>query len=316
MNGSMIVSLDYELFWGMQDITAIKQYKENISGTYEVIPKLLSLFDKYGIHSTWAVIGMMYAQNADVLKKFMPEERPSYINPKCSSYRCLNKIRRMHGTYDRYFFAPDMIAEIAGRKNTEIGSHTFSHYYCGEPGQISRQFERDLESDKKIRNGESVVSLVFPRNHSLPEYVAVLPGFGISAYRGLEDNWICRVRPLILMKFLRLADAYLPLTKTNEYFPKYENGTINIRGSRFFRPYDKKLFFLEGLKIKRIKGQMLHAAKNHLAFHLWWHPHNVGIHQEENLAQLEEIFCYYRYLHKKYGFQSMNMKEAAQYYKY
>ena len=69
---------------------------------------------------------------------------------------------------------------------------------------------------------------------------------------------------------------------------------------------------LEGLKIRRIKGQMLHAAKNGLTFHLWWHPHNVGVHTEEHLKQLEEIFAYYEELKRAYGMRCLNMREAAE----
>ena len=69
---------------------------------------------------------------------------------------------------------------------------------------------------------------------------------------------------------------------------------------------------LEGLKLRRIKRQMLHAAKNGLTFHLWWHPHNVGVYTPEHMKQLEEIFSYYDELKKTYGMRSLNMREAAE----
>jgi hypothetical protein len=78
------------------------------------------------------------------------------------------------------------------------------------------------------------------------------------------------------------------------------------------KPYFKPLAFLEGLKIRRIKRQMLHAAKTGKTFHLWWHPHNVGVQTEFHMKQLEEIFSYYDELKKKYGMRSLNMDEAAQ----
>ena len=63
--------------------------------------------------------------------------------------------------------------------------------------------------------------------------------------------------------------------------------------------------------MRRIKRQMLHAAKNGLTFHLWWHPHNVGVMTQQHLQQLEEIFRYYTQLKETYGMQSLNMAEAA-----
>lgn len=57
---------------------------------------------------------------------------------------------------------------------------------------------------------------------------------------------------------------------------------------------------------------MLHAAKKGLTFHLWWHPHNIGVMTEYHLKQLEELFEYYHTLKEKYGMRSLNMREAAE----
>ena len=57
---------------------------------------------------------------------------------------------------------------------------------------------------------------------------------------------------------------------------------------------------------------MLHAAKNNLTFHLWWHPHNIGVRTEQHLQQLEEIFRYYLELKETYGMQSLNMREMTE----
>lgn len=63
--------------------------------------------------------------------------------------------------------------------------------------------------------------------------------------------------------------------------------------------------------MRRIKKQMLYAAKNDLCFHLWWHPHNVGVETDYHLRQLEEIFSYYDELRKTYGMRSLNMGEVT-----
>jgi hypothetical protein len=97
----------------------------------------------------------------------------------------------------------------------------------------------------------------------------------------------------------------------NCYEPKVENGIVNLKSSRMFKPYFPKLRFLEGLKLLRIKQQMRYAARHGLTFHLWWHPHNIGVNTEINLKQLDEIFGYYNKLKEKYGMRSLNMGEAA-----
>ena len=154
--------------------------------------------------------------------------------------------------------------------------------------------------------------MVLPRNQCEPEYTEILTQLGFDSYRDEENDWIhekVNFRPL--MRLLRLADVYLPLTGQGGYEPKMEKGIVNLVGSRMYKPFFKPLFFLEWLKIRRIKAQMRHAAKKGLTFHLWWHPHNVGVHTRLHMKQLEEIFTYYDELKATYGMRSLNMAEAA-----
>jgi hypothetical protein len=71
------------------------------------------------------------------------------------------------------------------------------------------------------------------------------------------------------------------------------------------------LSFLEPLRMRRIKRSMTRAAKRGEVFHLWWHPHNFGIHQEENFRNLETILKHFEYLRSTYGMQSASMSEIA-----
>ena len=195
----------------------------------------------------------------------------------------------------------------------EIGSHTFSHYYCREAGQTPEQFAEDMAAAKAIAgdHGYDLTSVILPRNQCEPEYTDILRQAGFTAYRDEENDWIYnKVKSGLLFKVLRTLDMYLPLTGQGGYTPKCEGGIWNLTGSRMFRPIRPNLP-LEGLKLRRIKAQMLHAAKNGLTFHLWWHPHNVGVRTEEHLKQLDEIFSYYEELKETYGMRSLNMREAA-----
>lgn len=107
-------------------------------------------------------------------------------------------------------------------------------------------------------------------------------------------------------------DVYFPLTGQGGYIPQNEDGIVNLVGSRMYKPFFKTLAFMERVKIQRIKRQMLHAAKNGLTFHLWWHPHNIGVMTEFHLKQLEDVFSYYDFLKAKYGMRSLNMREVAE----
>ncbi len=309
-----IISLDFELFWGMQDGWTLEEYQANVLGGRIAIPKMLEMFKEHGIHATWATVGFMFAESYNELKEYFSNElMPTYENIALSSYRCFDSIGENEETAP-CFYAPSIIREISSVEGQEIGSHTFSHFYCREAGQTIEQFKADMEAALKIaeKKGYILTSVVLPRNQCEPEYTAVLTELGFTAYRDEENDWIhekVKCRPL--MRILRLADVYLPLTGQGGYIPKNEEGIWNVVGSRMYKPYFGSLAFLEKLKVHRIKKQMLHAAKNGLVFHLWWHPHNVGVRTEYHLQQLEEIFTYYDYLKEKYGMQSLNMRELV-----
>jgi len=312
---TLILSLDFELFWGMQDGWKLEDYKDNVLGGRKAIPQLLDLFRKYDIHATWATVGFMFADNLEELQHYFPEEelRPTYNNAVLSTYRCFDEIGRNEEEAP-CFFASSLIEQIASVVGQEIGSHTFSHYYCREEGQTLKQFKADMEAALSLarNHGYDLKSVVLPRNQCEKEYTEVLKNLGFITYRDEENDWIherVKIRPL--MRLLRLIDVYLPLTGQGGYIPENENGIINLMGSRMYKPYFGPLKFLEKLKIYRIKRQMLHAAKNGLAFHLWWHPHNIGVSTAYHLKQLEEIFLYYDKLKKKYGMRSLNMQEYA-----
>ena len=67
MAGTMIVSLDFELFWGLLEEMNLEDYRQNVLGGRAAIPRLLELFQQYDIHATWATVGFMFAENAMVL---------------------------------------------------------------------------------------------------------------------------------------------------------------------------------------------------------------------------------------------------------
>ena len=59
-NGILVVSLDFELFWGVRDKKAISDYGANILRVRTVVPRLLALFEKYEVHVTWATVGFLF----------------------------------------------------------------------------------------------------------------------------------------------------------------------------------------------------------------------------------------------------------------
>lgn len=314
MAGKLLVSLDFELFWGMLDQCALEDYQDNVLGGRAAIPKLLDLFQKYGIHATWATVGFLFAESYQELQSYFPEEKPSYAQQDLTPYTWFSHI----GSGEEEapcFYGPSLIRLVSRTPGQEIGSHTFSHYYCREAGQTVEEFAADMTAAKKIAadKGYEVTSVILPRNQCESEYTRVFRELGFTAYRDEENDWVHeKIKFRLLLRILRLADVYFPLTGQGGYCPRKEDGIWNLVGSRMYKPIFGPLAFLEKQKIRRIKAQMRHAAKHNLTFHLWWHPHNIGVRTEEHLAQLEEIFAYYQELKDRYGMESLTMGEAAE----
>jgi len=316
MGGTLIVSLDFELFWGMLDCSTLEDYGENVLGGRRAIPELLKLFQKYDIHATWAAVGFLFAKDYEELKTYFPEGNslPTYRDHALTPYPLFEKIGQNEQDAP-WFYGQSLLQLVAQVPGQEIGSHTFSHYYCREQGQTPEQFAADMRAAKKIAedHGYAVTSVILPRNQCEPEYTEVLRDLGFTAYRDEENDWIhekISIRPL--KRLLRLADVYFPLTGLGGYVPENEDGIWNLVGSRMYKPILKPLRFLERVKLLRIKQQMRHAAKHGLTFHLWWHPHNIGVETGAHLQQMEEIFRYYSELREKYGMRSLNMREVVE----
>jgi hypothetical protein len=316
--GKFVISLDFELMYGLSDLKNLEEYKPNILGARKVIPILLELFEAYGIHSTWATVGMLFFENKKDMMDNIPAIKPCYKDMKYSNYTYLDTIKD-NESLDPYHFAKSIIYKIKQVPYQEIASHTFSHYYCREEGPTIEEFDADINAAVKAaeKSNIKINSLVFPRNQFNEYYLEVLNKYNIYAVRGNEEGILYRPAKFNENKFkrlFRLMDSYINLSGQNCYeICDLERicGVINIPSSRFFRPYSNILKLFEPLKIRRIKNQMEFAAKKGLIFHLWWHPHNFGGSTEKNIEDLLKVLKYYEILHDKYGFKSCNMSEIA-----
>lgn len=313
--GKLVISLDFELFWGVTDSRTIENYGKDILTGRDTIPALLELFNKYQIHATWGTVGMLFANSKKELAEFLPKLQPSYINTQLSAYKHFETIGE-NETTDPLHYAPSIISTILSNNNQEIGSHTFCHYYCREKGQNYETFDSDIVAAKKIAEktaGIELKSLIFPRNQFNNEYLQSLKKNQIIAVRGNQKTFVYNSNKMIARIF-RMIDTYIPICGTKCYYEKdcYKNGIVDLTASIFFRKYNKKLFFLESIKMWNIKFSMKHAAKKGKVVHIWWHPHNMGANPDIFLKQLEDLLIYYKKLNDKYIFESKNMGELAE----
>ena len=85
--GLFIISLDFELMWGVFDKKSIKNYGDNILGARKVLFKIVDLMNKYDVKGTFATVGFLFASNKRELLDFTPDYKPQYIVKKLSPYK-------------------------------------------------------------------------------------------------------------------------------------------------------------------------------------------------------------------------------------
>jgi len=266
MNGHFVITLDFEKHWGVFDKRSAESYKRNLENVDTVIAKLLKLADEYNVKLTFATVGFLFAENKGELIKFSPQNKPSYTNTIRSPYQLINTIGNSEEE-DPFHYALSSIKKIKDNGNHEIGTHTYSHYYCHEKGQTVKQFEDDLIASIEIAksNGIKIESIIFPRNMILANkvmdkpYLDVCQKLNIKSFRGKEKSLIYTTKYYknwYIFRILRLLDTYFNITGYNTYKVESlykENSPLNLPSSRILRAYSKTLKNIEFLKIKKNK---------------------------------------------------------------
>lgn len=317
--GKFVISLDFELHWGVWDTQDFSSYQPNLLGARAVIPRLLSLFESRQMRCTWAVVGFLCFQGQAELMAQLPALRPGYTRASASPYGLVEKLAGQDESSSPCHFANSLIQQIVETPGQELGTHTFSHFSCMEPGQTEEQFRHDLQAAIRAlqRYGVKPVSIVFPRNQCC--YLKSCEELGLYCYREDPTHWIynpdrnCSF--LLLRRALKLIDSYLSVTGDNLFAtPRSSPGQIiNIPASAVLRPVPKQRWrkYLEPLRLQRITSAMTRAARSGRNFHLYWHPHNFGLRQDANLKFLERILDHFDKLKASHGFSSASMGDFA-----
>ena len=316
--GSLIISLDFELHWGVRDIASVAGRRDHFLRAREAIPEVLQMFSERDVHATWATVGFLFARNKQHLLAHLPELRPRYVDRRLDPYAALDEIGEDEGS-DPFHYAGSILDAIAHVPGQQIATHTFSHYYCLEEGQTEQTFLADLQAAAAIGApfGNVTDALVFPRGQENPAYRSALRSAGVQTFRIPPRFFAYRARrgeeESLSHRGLRLLDDYLPLGGDHGDEPRADpDGIVPLRAGLFLRPYSTRLRRLQPIRMRRLKNAMWDAASRGRDFHLWWHPHNFGTHTRENLDMLRQVLDEYRLLRERHGWSSRNMSEAAE----
>ena len=316
--GKLIISLDFELYWGVRDRVSLSACADRLLGARAAIPRILEIFEQFQLHATWAIVGFLFAKDGKDNSSSHPQILPQYVDHNLSPYRDLTSTGSDETT-DSYHFAPTLIELIRATPNQEIASHTYSHYYCLEEGQTLDAFRADTQAmvDVARQHGLHFKAIAFPRNQISGPHLDVCREHGIETFRGTPRHWpynsVAFLDQSLLRRGTRLVDSYVPLLGYHTYSGStVEHGIHNMPASSYFRPYYHRLRLLEWLKLKRIRDTMLHAAQRGEVCHIWWHPEDFGRNTDKNIGQLRALCQFFQQLHQLYGMSSRTMTEATQ----
>ena len=312
--GEFVLSLDFELLWGVRDHATRDSYGTNILGGREAIPQMLVRFERNGIQATWATVGAAFCASRDELFDALPPEelRPRYANAALSNYRYLNEIGKDEA-HDPHYFGASLIAQIAACPGQEIATHTMSHFYCLEAGANLDAFTADLDAACRLaaRRNIELRSIVFPRNQFASPHLDVIRQMGIRRYRGTPSSWAYRStegrKQTLPRRLLRLIDAHTGLLGPH----LYPRGEDNVPASHFLRPCAGRLATLHSHHLSVIEKAMTKAARTGSGFHLWWHPHNFGVDMAANLNGLDRVIAQFVRLRDEFGMVSRTMADSG-----
>jgi peptidoglycan/xylan/chitin deacetylase (PgdA/CDA1 family) len=314
--GTIVMSLDFELHWGMRDrAPATREVAENLFASRAMVEKIANLFIQRKMRATWATVGMLFASSGNEVERFRPSLRPAYLRPELDPYAEPIGVTEEE---DPLHLAGSLVDWLSRAPGQEVASHTFSHYYCLEHGQDAAMFRADLDAAHALAESRNIrlKSLVLPRNQWRTDLADVVLDSGFECYRGPQPGWATRSRRDgeggSLVRAARLAETYAgrPLCTFDWQCIMEPSGLCNVPASAFLRPFSPSTRVLEPLRWARLLAGLRDAARRGRIMHVWWHPHNFVAHPDANLAFLSRLFDEVDRLRRSDGLCSSTMGDV------
>ena len=171
MVGSVTISIELELGWGMHDQRRYDHLSSDRSAETSALKRLLDIADRHKIPLTFNVVGHLLLDSCSGIHEGPLPDNWWAEDPGSDVQT------------DPLFYAPDMIREIQSRRvDHEFATHTFSHLLADEFS--SEHLHHELSVVERVHSEFGLpkpTSIVMPR-HQSPNY-AVLNDHGIKTIR-------------------------------------------------------------------------------------------------------------------------------------
>jgi len=260
MKGTLTISIDLELAWGVWDTLTPKRLRLAEIAERPISAALIELFDRHGVPATWAMVGALLDQKSSV-------GRPG-------SKSC--------------WYAPDIIEWLTRAKTRhEIGTHSGRHVYFDRIG--ASEAEDDLGFARKIHeeNGLGFTSMVFPRN--AVGHLSELARSGLRVFRGPDAGVATAMRRIgrPLGQAANLVEKAIPVPPPIVEAKPFD-GIVDVPGSMLLigRNGIRRLVLASVTRTK-LKSGLARARRSGGIFHLWFHPSNFYYRREEQFATLD-----------------------------
>jgi len=267
--GSLCISIDVELAWGIWDNLEALEQRDQPAHEEAIVRGLVALFERFEVGATWAFVGRLMELDETAARS--------------TSWGA------------RIWYAPALVELVrAARTPQDIGSHGYAHVYFGEaPREALRG---DLAAARRVhdRHGLPFRSFVFPRNQVA--HVDLLREAGVRVFRSVDHGWHMAVGRRLGKRAGRaanLADKVLPIP------PAVVEPVVHAteRGEIVELPSSMLLMARNGLRRAVPPASVVAKARLGLAaarrtggtFHLWFHPSNFYYEPERQLATLAAI---------------------------
>lgn len=277
----VVVSLDFELRWGVYDVYRddVGGYRRNLEGVRDAVPGLLELFRTHGVRATWATVAALVCESWDEYEARAPAA-PQYLD---AAFAPVAGLRNLDPT-GRLHFAPDLVRTVVEAPGQELGSHSFSHWFFGEAGFHRGDATRDAEAVRALfmdKFGLAPTSFVFPRNQVAFEDELIATGLRAlrTNPRGLVWRLPASLRESPPARVVRLVQAFGGIQAARRLGPL-------VPASAFVRLGLPRPLF--GAHLRAIAGAVRRCRPDEFV-HLWFHPHNLGDAPEARLAELGEL---------------------------
>jgi peptidoglycan/xylan/chitin deacetylase (PgdA/CDA1 family) len=268
--GSMCVSIDLELAWGVWDHVTPDDLSRAESAERPIVRRLLELGERYDIAMTWATVGRVFDEQAP------PDGLPG---PRAA------------------WFAPELVEAIQrSRVAHDIGSHSWSHVYFG--GLTAAAARAELERDMALRKrwGITTRSWVYPRNDV--GHIGLLAEHGVRVYRTHDAGLLDVVRHRLPRAYpaANLLEKVLPVVP-----PTVVAGPADPRMANIVAlPSSTLLLGRNGARrlvrpqvtAWRWKRALDNAAREGRVFHPWFHPSNFYFDGDAQFEALDAVFGY------------------------